>query len=228
MNESKKPTRPKAEHILDSERKPSLRRIRRSKTRGEKKIGTRTHREGGREGGEEISLPACSAESSQQVRAWSLAAAAVGSSRSSWLEALLCPFCCGMFSTYYPQVTSFAPALYMQINVRPMGSVSSEHIPGSPSLLGAVPCRLCGFMLIQVEDSFLIWLHSAFSRGDTLMWRLQVGAYCGYFTFFIIFFYWEQKNKIKKDLLLCRFMLIQVACLMENTFIMWLHSGAES
>lgn len=82
------------------------------------KIG---HRERGRErvdGGEEISLPACSAESSQQVRAWSLATAAVGSSRSSWLEALLCSFCCGMFSTYYTQLT-YSHRRFMQINVRP-------------------------------------------------------------------------------------------------------------
>lgn len=73
MNESNQPMfRPEAEHILDRERKPSSRRRRRRKGRREEgKIGTRTQR-GGRErkgGGGEISLPACSAESSQQVRA---------------------------------------------------------------------------------------------------------------------------------------------------------------
>lgn len=99
--------------------KPSLRMRRRRKVRREeRKDRAQREGEGGVDGGEEISLPACSAESSQQVRAWSLATAAVGSSRSSWLEALLCSFCCGMFSTYYTQLTS-SHWRFMQINVRP-------------------------------------------------------------------------------------------------------------
>lgn len=174
------------------EKKPWSRR-RRRRQREDRKEDTQRGGGGGRDEQEEISLPACSAESSQQVRAWSLATA-VGSSRSSWLEALLRSFCCGMFSTYYTQLTS-SHRRFMQINVRPR-DICLLTDSGLFFPLGAVDSIcLCRFMLIQVpgfmEDGFVMWLHSALER-----WHFNVTT-AGWSILRLFYFFIESKRKKK-------------------------------
>lgn len=127
---------------------------------GGRDAGGRGERRGESEGEaerEDISLPACSAESSQQVRARSLATAAVDGSRSSWLEPLLCSLCCEMFSTYYTQLTS-SHRSFMQINVRP-GDICLLTDSGLSFPLGAVR-EARGFNLsLQIYAHSSAWFH---------------------------------------------------------------------
>lgn len=91
-----------------------------------------------------------------------------------------------------------------------LGSPSSHRFSPSPQIYVHASARFHGGRLV-------IWLHSASER-----WHFNVTT-AGRSILRLFNFFIEGKK-----LLLCRFMLIRVACLMKNTFLMWLHSAAES